>query len=406
MSTFYAERRKDQQLAREQDRVDRREEHEARRQEEAEREERARRTRREALKEKKQRRLEAKAARAEKLRKLGEDGDTIAALIVMSCSITPAFYFQLQALTAVPGLPSVIALCLATMLEAGAWVATVAGDRAKKAGRPIGVFRAAMWGCAGVAAVINYSHAPASAGNWLAWVLAAASLGGVGFWELRGMGRHGGRAGRTRQERRRERERVRHTRRRRARFGTVWERHLDILAAYPHGALDVEAAWVRAWRDVHGADVAETAVVMAVRLAADSELETVLADAGRTPERLAVDRFLDDLFGDGGPAGSGSAGGPENGPRGSGGTGTATLPRDPSEGPTALGGKGKQRSGRPSPTASEKPLAEADVERVRKLADALGGAHKLSARNVREAVGCRTEYAVRLRDAVKNERRG
>ncbi|MFD0384671.1 hypothetical protein ACFQ2B_27830 [Streptomyces stramineus] len=45
-----------------------------------------------------------------------------------------------------------------------------------------------------------------------------------------------------------------------------------------------------------------------------------------------------------------------------------------------------------------------DLDKVRKLADILGSVDKLSARNVREAIGGGAqEYAVRLRDAVKNE---
>lgn len=52
----------------------------------------------------------------------------------------------------------------------------------------------------------------------------------------------------------------------------------------------------------------------------------------------------------------------------------------------------------------ERPLADADLARVRKLAEALGGVDKLSARNVREALGgCAQAYAVRVRDAVRAE---
>jgi hypothetical protein len=54
---------------------------------------------------------------------------------------------------------------------------------------------------------------------------------------------------------------------------------------------------------------------------------------------------------------------------------------------------------------SVKPLAEADLEAVRKLAEALGGPDRLSARNVRETVGCRNDYAIRLRDAVRAEKK-
>ncbi|MER0450167.1 hypothetical protein ABR738_37455 [Streptomyces sp. Edi4] len=51
----------------------------------------------------------------------------------------------------------------------------------------------------------------------------------------------------------------------------------------------------------------------------------------------------------------------------------------------------------------ERPLEEADLDMVRTLAMELGDADLLSSKNVRERVGCRTEYAVRLRDAVKEE---
>jgi hypothetical protein len=50
-----------------------------------------------------------------------------------------------------------------------------------------------------------------------------------------------------------------------------------------------------------------------------------------------------------------------------------------------------------------KPISPADLTNVRELAEALGGTDRLSTRNIREAVGCRTEYAIRLRDAVRSE---
>lgn len=52
---------------------------------------------------------------------------------------------------------------------------------------------------------------------------------------------------------------------------------------------------------------------------------------------------------------------------------------------------------------AEKPLKEADLQIARDLAQSLGGANQLSTRKIREAVGCRTEYAVRLRNAVQSE---
>ncbi len=320
MTSFYEERRADRAADRAQDREDRRQEREERRTDRAEAEAAHRAARQEAKQEAEQRR----AARRERLvglrRRVAGGGDTIAALVVMGCSITPAVYYQITALAAVPGLPGPIAVALAVMLEAGAWVATIAGERAKREGRPVGRFRTAMWACAALAATVNFAHAPATPFHWLAVVLAAASLGGVGFWELRGLGRHGGTAGRTRQQRRQDRERRAHEKARRA-MKPVWSRYEDILTAHPFGALDTEQAWRAAWFDVHGADLALTAPVMRTRLAAVDAVGEVLAEAERTPERMAVEALLSDLFGgDDGPApgGTGPAlfGGPHTTPGG------------------------------------------------------------------------------------------
>ncbi|GAB2778379.1 hypothetical protein [Streptomyces daliensis] len=409
MSTDYREeRRRDRSAVRAEDREDRRLEREERRRDQALAEERARRERRESQKRRERRKAARRESRSAALARLSREGDTVAALIVMACSIIPAVYYQIAALAAVPKVPVVIAVALAVMLEAGAWVSTVAGERAKAAGRPVGRFRAAMWACAAVAASINYSHAPGP--DWFAWVLAASSFGGVAFWELRGAGRHGGWGGRSRAERRADRARAKQARRRKRRFADVWERHLDILAAHPYDSLDAETAWAQAWRDVHGAAVAVTAPVVEQRLAADAELEDVLDAADRTPERAAVELLLDDLFGadrgDDGPSG-GTSGSAPSGPSGTGSGGARLKIVEPA---TPLGRKGKQpsgeRAGRTAPKAPAKPLADADLEKVRALADTLGGAAHLSLKTVRQAVGGgANEYLVRLRNAVREERR-
>ncbi|WP_077192470.1 DUF2637 domain-containing protein [Streptomyces lydicus] len=409
--SYYEERRADRASEREQDRLDRRQLADEKRKERAEREERARRAKQEARQDASKRKAERKAARTAVVGKATAEGDTIAALVVMACSIAPALYFQITALAAVPGLPGAIAVALAVMLEAGAWVATVAGERAKREGRPVGRFRAAMWGSAAVAGVINFTHAPATSHNWLAYVLAAASLGGVFYWELRGFGRHGGRAGRTQHERREARARAWHDRKRRIRFHKVWRRYTDILAAHPYGSLDREKAWAEAWFDVKGAPLAATAEVLARRVAAVKSVEGVLAEAGVTPEAAAIEMLLADLFpsapGDDGPTGGTPEGGPETGPRGGAGGGSRTAPAKAPQGRKTLGRKGKQASSRTSSKTPDKPLSTADLDKVRKLADILGGADKLSARNVREAIGgAAQDYAIRLRDAVQAEHRG
>ncbi|MDJ0345538.1 DUF2637 domain-containing protein [Streptomyces sp. H10-C2] len=409
MNDFYNERRRDRVADREQDRADalaaaeqkRKSElaaAELRRQDEAEREERSRRTRRETDRERARRKAERKAARGELFAKLRREGDTTGALIVMAAGIIAALYFQLRALNG-ENLPGVISLCLAVMLEAGAWVATTSGERAKREGRPAGRFRVVMWACASFAALINYSHAPESSGGWLAWVLAAASYAAVFFWEVRGWGRHGTKATRTKAQRREDRRRRRHDRKRRTRFPTVYSRYLDILTAHPFATVDAEEAWRTAWRDEHGADLATTARVVARRGHADKALA---AAHGVGVETLVVEQLLGELFppdgGDDGPAARRSSGGPSGGPNKSGRTAKT------------LGRKGKQAigrvSGRTAPKVPDRPLDAAHIAQVRALADLLGGAAHLSVKNVRQAVGGGNyRYAMRLRDHVKAERK-
>ncbi|MFF4392960.1 hypothetical protein ACFY0G_40500 [Streptomyces sp. NPDC001552] len=408
-TSFYDERRKDKSADRAEDRLDRLTEREEERKERAtraeeERKERAaraeeeRRLRKERERERARRKAERKAVRAAWFAKLGREGDTVGAMIVMACGIVPALFFQLRALNG-ESLPGVISLCLAVMLEAGAWVATVSGERAKKEGRPVGRFRVVMWACATFAAAINYSHAPASSGGWLAWVLAAASYAGVFFWEVRGWGRHGVSATRTKAQRREDRRSRRHDRRRRRRFPTVYSRYTDILTARPFGTIDTEEAWRTAWRDEHGAELATTARVVARRGHADKALA---AAYGVGVETLAVEQLLGDLFppdgGDDGPAARRSSGGPTGGPS-KGGRGAKTLGR-----------KGKEAidrvTGRTAPKVPDRPLNAAHIAQVRALADLLGGAAHLSVKNVRQAIGGGNyRYAMRLRDHVKAERK-
>lgn len=397
MSTYHEERRKDRQTDRAEDRLDRQAERDAEREERAARLEEERRLRRERDRETARRKAERKAARAELFAKL--EGDTVGALIVMACGIVPALYFQLVALNG-ENLPGVISVCIAVMLEAGAWVATVSGERAKREGRPTGRFRVVMWACATFAAVINYSHAPESSGGWLSWVLAATSYAGVFFWEVRGWGRHKTKSARTKAQRQQDRRRRRHDRKRRRRFPAVYARYIDILTAHPFGTVDTEKAWQDAWRDTHGAELSITAGVIAHRGAADKALA---AAHGVGVETLAVEQLLGDLFpgdgGDDGPAARRSSRGPSGGPS-KGGRKAATLGR---KGKQAIG----RLTGRTAPKVPNKPLDEAHLDRVRSLADVLpGGAADLSVSNVRMAIGGgNTRYAMQLRDAVKAERK-
>lgn len=256
-----------------------------------------------------------------------------------------------------------------------------------------------MWGCASIASAINAAKAPElfPGAVWMVAILALSSFGGVAFWELRSLGRHRGKGARTKQQRAEAKARRKHEKKRR-KEKAVWSRYEQILTARPYGTVDREEAWAEAWQDVNAAPLGQTVTVIAGRLAATRAVEQTVADAGHTPESLAVEAFLRDVFPAPGKGDEGPGGTPLRGPSGE-------PPKGGPESATALGGKGQQASGSPSKKTPQKSLAEADLEKARKLADALGNASKLSARNVREVLGGgRTEYAIRVRDAVKKER--
>ncbi|SDN18189.1 hypothetical protein [Streptomyces wuyuanensis] len=189
-------------------------------------------------------------------------------------------------------------------------------------------------------------------------------------------------------------------------FPEEFAEYRRIMVAHPTGAIDRDTAWEQAWHNLHLLPLSVTAGTLAAREAARAGIESVLSNAGRTPESIAVDLLLAEMFGpdrgDGGPAGGASGGSPSGGTGG--GSGAASA--GGSKTATALGRKGKQASGRTAPKAPEKPLDPADIDKVRKLAEALGGTDRLSARNVREVIGGGSnEYAVRLRNRVKTETR-
>ena len=200
-------------------------------------------------------------------------------------------------------------------------------------------------------------------------------------------------------------------------FPEVWTRYEQLLAAASAGSMSRAEAWAVAWHAVYRLPVGQTPESLAATVAAEQRIEAILADAERTPERHAVDAFLAELFppspgdddGLGGTPRGPRAGGPHDGGQGPRGTSSKTPSTSPSEGATALGRKGKQGSGssagRTAPKVPDKPLAEADLEAVRKLARDLGGAHRLSVKKIRTraGVGGADAYLVRLRDAVQRE---
>ncbi|MEU5429955.1 hypothetical protein AB0H73_30775 [Streptomyces olivoreticuli] len=174
-----------------------------------------------------------------------------------------------------------LAALLAAMLEGGAWAATFGAAKAARQDRPTGRYRTATWGCALVAAGVNFWHGSRDYGLWLGLVLAAASLFAVGMWELH---LHGFQA-----PTREERARARHARRRRRHHRTVCRTADRIITALPYGSLPAEEAFAAAWRNRHGAQPGLTARLLADRLAAESGLGKVIESAAdKAPQRVTA----------------------------------------------------------------------------------------------------------------------
>jgi hypothetical protein len=293
-------------------------------------------------------------------------------------------------------------------VEGAAWVMAAGVAYADERKLPVWVrwlLRVLSLSAAGFAANINHeyglslvAHGVSVANAHIAGLgLAAVTLGGPLFFEVRQWVLTLTASTLDPKRQAEAKARAKHEKNRGKTFKRVADRQQQLLLAAPFGTLKPEDAWARAWWDCEGAPLGVTANVIADRLDAEADVSAVLAHAEQTPERIAVELFLADLFGtDGGDGGSSgtSTDKPGGGPRG--GTPKAR---------TALGGKGKGPDSSTADTEPQKPLAEADLEAVRKLAAALGGTDRLSARNVRETVGCRNDYAIRLRDAVRIEKK-
>lgn len=402
LADFYEQKRRSKAAEREQDRLDRQAEREQNRVDAQARLDLKAKQRREEL-------AEAKRRKAERAKKwadrrtavttwLDTDADTAMVLPIMAVGMAAAITFQVDALTEAGfgrifgGLPLMVAL----VLELGAAAATVMTVRAAKDGRPTGPFRVAMWTCALVAAAINAAHGwtmeiDGERLYWPAAVLFIVSLAGTGYWEMRSIGRHGT-SRRTKEERAKDKARAKHAKDRNATYQDVAARAREIVLANPFGKVTAEEAWADAWADIKGAPLAMYAAVYENRAKAQAATTKARAIADEAAMAADLDTFLDSLL-------SGGSKGDDD----PGASPAKRSPKRPPETPTALGGKGK----RPNPSSSEtvplKPLEEADLDKVRKLAEVLGGVSRLSTRNIREAVGCRTEYAGRLRDAVQAE---
>lgn len=314
--------------------------------------------------------------------------------------------------------PALYLLPVPFFLELLAWTSVKGTQWAARKGFARWPFWILTLVLAGFAGWINFTKGTAMFGDVAGWALASTSVFGPvlvevsEFVEARTAGDN-----RTAAERRAEkaavkvreaadRQRVEKIARQDAEraewFPLEFAEYRRIMIANPLEAVDRDEAWNRAWDTRHRLPVGETAGTYASKVRAQALLSSVLADGDWTAESVAVDRLLDDLFGgDEGPSGAELSKPPKGGTGGSG----SAAPGAPRESRTPLGRKGKQASGRTTPKTPEKPLDPADVAKVRKLAEAFGGPDKLSARNVREALGGGSnEYILRVRDAVKNSK--
>ncbi|QQM45168.1 hypothetical protein [Streptomyces liliifuscus] len=363
--------------------------------------------------------------KAQRREKRDEDGATFKILVnvVMTLGLLAALPAQISYFLGLhrkddqnPG-PAWTLAPIPFFLELLAWVGVMGTRWAHRKGLPRWPFWLMTASLASLAGYINFAHGVTEYGPVAGYALAATSVIGPLLAEVRQFleskaaedGRdlkqraHDRRAAREEAKTQREREQVEKTEdeRRRKLFTDEFAEFERIIAAHPTGAIDRTSAWAQAWETMHGLPLSVTAESLASREAAREAVEAVWEDYGRSPESVAVDLWLADIFGsnrgDDGPTGA-PAGDSSHGPAG-GGSRARSAKR--SETRTPLGGKGKRSSGRPVDPDMERPLEDADLEAVRKLAEALGGTDRLSARNVREAVGCRTKYAIRLRDAVK-----
>jgi hypothetical protein len=367
------------------------------------------------------------ARQAQRREKRDEDGATFKILVntVMALGLLAALPAQISYFLGLhrkddqnPG-PAWTLAPIPFFLELLAWVGVMGTRWAHRKGLPRWPFWLLTATLASVAGYINLAHGRAEYGTVAGLALAATSVIGPLLAEVRQfLETKAAEDGRDLKERARDRRKAREVakverereqveqvedERRSKLFKHEFAEFRRIMAAHPTDSIDREAAWAQAWDTMHGLPLSVTAESLASKEAAREAIESVMHDYGRSPESAAVDRWLAEVFGpnggDDGPAGTPTEG-PSSGPTGG---GSRARSRERRQAAEALGGKGKQSIRRPVDPDTERPLEEVDLEAVRTLAKALGGKGRLSARNVREAVGCRTKYAIRLRDAVTAE---
>lgn len=420
MSSWGEERRQNLAAAAEQDRINakaasvlRREEREAEDQRKRELRAADREERRREKRQSRRDRADRRAARMAKWTKSTTPANvyrrgTLALVVASALAALPA---QIAYFTAI----SIMLLPVPFALEGAAWVMAAGVAYADDRKLPIWVrwlLRALSMAAAGFAARINYLHGSTSS-EVVGWGLAAVTMLGPAFFEIRQwvstLSPDGAERQKVAKVKADAKAKATHAKRRAKDHKEVVEIAGRLMSAATYGSLAPEDAFQAAHEIVYGTRTPGMTPTLCVRKAeARQSLAEALSEVGMTAEEAAIDLFLADLFGpgsdgDGNPDGT-PGGGPQKGPQGSGDGSSRTASGGAPEGRTALGRKGKRGFGRSAPKVPDKPLAEADLVKVRKLADALGNASKLSLGNVRSAVGGgNNQYLVRLRDAVRDE---
>ncbi|MFE0647477.1 hypothetical protein ACFVZH_02650 [Streptomyces sp. NPDC059534] len=177
--------------------------------------------------------------------------------------------------------------------------------------------------------------------------------------------------------------------RRAAAHPDVWDRY-QIFALNAAGNVKSSDLWAAAWKSVKGLPLGQTIETLASELAAREYVDQVVAEHLDTAGHLAVEGLLADIF-EGGSEGGGA---PAKG-----------KPKQPSGGPAeGAGGQvniGQDGTEAPRYKHNTEPLAEADLDAARKLHDA--APEKFSTPAVTKLLGKSSNYAKRIRDAIKSE---
>ncbi|MFF2039010.1 hypothetical protein ACFVVX_01175 [Kitasatospora sp. NPDC058170] len=246
------------------------------------------------------RRAETEAAR-EKAQHSAEQWKKYAKAIAVTCVIV-SLPLQLMAFWS-PDAPFLLAAPL--VLEGLAWALLKGAEAAIDEARPSWHYRALAGAVALFAAAVNYLHGSAEFGLGTGLGGAFCSLAGPMVWDLHEHGRILKRDGRkSRRERREEARRSaaeaiekqaaeqREADDREARevnrsvqWPQVWERAVALAAAL--GELHPgDATWKRAWDDVEGATLGDTAASISTRVAAKAAVKDAANDLAKQGERV------------------------------------------------------------------------------------------------------------------------